>query len=1457
MGKVSRQPRSAFRKAGSYRRMIDWLRWGQAGSVRVLMAAGPVFVFSPSTPAEAACTNTAPASNEIVNCFFLTDPVTGDGIDLSTPIIAPGSTNVTVNIDDTIPRTDVDNDGVISGGTLNVPGAPAISLGSGSTVNLKDAAIADFDPAALEIALFEALQLDFDEVTSQADFDALFDSLAAISPPLATPTDPTVSFGGTGGTFTGGIFNAVEGLFLSAGAAGVSVGDNSALRIDFADSAFVMLTANAPAIRVGNTSALDVMLTDFTTLFTLFDGSPGIESGNTDAVLSVELDQSSIITVGNNSPGIIAPGASSVFNLEVTAADLEGPVLVTHGDNSAGVIANRTNSGSTATITIVNAVTTDFGPGFQTAGKMSPLFFLDLGNMSSSSFSATNSTFQTRGDESPVIHLNNGDDSDALAFFGGVTAGSAGKDSTVISVSSAENNGTQIFSATSLTVMAEGDGSAGIFSQSANNSSSMTTFLADTMVTTKGKDAPAFFTVDAGTQKGTSSNDTVTIINSQFNTMGDNSPGIRVALLNDKSVTELTLDTVTVETEGDMSPGIDVVGVSRDSANSIAATGLDITTRGAGSNALVFNAAALDKAATSASVTSSKVRTEGDNSVGVRAHIGAEDDSSYVFLLESLEATTTGDDANAIEILSGVTPGDATASRASSVVRTSTANATGARSNALVIGTDVVATNPSGAGDAPTDGTAVVDFDSFDGFVATGSRGRSIQNNGTILGGSTGVVLTPGLGLVGNIANNGLIQGTAGAAITYDVTADTADIFELQPMGTVTGTVNAGLGSDTFILGGEGTQTFDQTLIGTQYNGFDIFEKEDGSTWTLSNLSMFPLWEVIEGTLVVQNQLIDPIAIGFTVHNGATLRLSNAVPASTDVARENRVELQPGGIIFGDVDAGNGSDTFVLGGPGTGAFDHALIGAQFHNFENFLKEDESIWTLFGADSSRSFLPGTITGGTLVVNTNLSGFTLVNEAGGRLEGTGGVLDLTNSGTFAPGNSIGTFAVAGDLTLLSTGIFEVEIAADGTSDLVTVEGDTTLAGTVAVNAINYPNNYPLAQDYVVIRTPNDIAGSFDTITDNLPDVDATVTINQPTGPDDDIPNQDGTVVIGYERGSEQSDKSILPNAVQAGGHSGRLFAGTLLGQASSTPTPADNEASFAFAASSDADRRRRGWAALIGSAADMDSTGGVTGYDADTSGIAAGTQFGFDTNGAAAIDAGLGFGYSATNVTNNPSSADIDTWSLGAYGRFHKGPLKLAGAMSYGFQDYTINRVIPLFGAAPMTASGKADGGVFALSAAAYYDVAPRLGLMQAHGLSLSPLVRLDYVNVHRDGYTETGAGILNQTVGSDTWDRTWFGVGVKLVKTIRTQSGATIRPELELRYDHAFGDAQSVTNSVIPAAAGASFTTAGVAEGRDAFSLGAGVSFKISKNVSGRLRYDGTFSGSSSVHRAGAKIGFKF
>ncbi|MCH3857744.1 autotransporter-associated beta strand repeat-containing protein, partial [Campylobacter jejuni] len=64
------------------------------------------------------------------------------------------------------------------------------------------------------------------------------------------------------------------------------------------------------------------------------------------------------------------------------------------------------------------------------------------------------------------------------------------------------------------------------------------------------------------------------------------------------------------------------------------------------------------------------------------------------------------------------------------------------------------------------------------------------------------------------------------------------------------------------------------------------------------------------------------------------------------------------------------------------------------------------------DSSAFAGATTIQAGTLAVNGKLGG-TLDVGAAGRLQGNGSVGDTAVSGTVAPGNSIGTLNVAGNL------------------------------------------------------------------------------------------------------------------------------------------------------------------------------------------------------------------------------------------------------------------------------------------------------------------------------------------------------------------------------------------------------------------------------------------------------------
>lgn len=108
------------------------------------------------------------------------------------------------------------------------------------------------------------------------------------------------------------------------------------------------------------------------------------------------------------------------------------------------------------------------------------------------------------------------------------------------------------------------------------------------------------------------------------------------------------------------------------------------------------------------------------------------------------------------------------------------------------------------------------------------------------------------------------------------------------------------------------------------------------------------------------------------------------------------------------------------------------------------------------------------GGTLTLTGSLSSFTgkLLAESGsislpsnavfngtvdvqqgGVLKGTGkvGGARILSGGRLAPGNSIGTLTLGGALTLENGGIFEAEVGADGSHDLVAVTGNLTLNGS----------------------------------------------------------------------------------------------------------------------------------------------------------------------------------------------------------------------------------------------------------------------------------------------------------------------------------------------------------------------------------------------------------------------------
>ena len=559
------------------------------------------------------------------------------------------------------------------------------------------------------------------------------------------------------------------------------------------------------------------------------------------------------------------------------------------------------------------------------------------------------------------------------------------------------------------------------------------------------------------------------------------------------------------------------------------------------------------------------------------------------------------------------------------------------------------------------------------------------------------------------------------------------------------------------------------------------------------------------------------------------------------------VELQPGSTIIGIVHGNAGTDTLRFGGTGEDVFDLSDIdtGANTQQYRTF-----EAFGVVGGD-------WTFDGATTVAFT---------QTGGTIMGTGTFGDLRlDGGTIAPGNSIGTVNVTGDIAFNAGSTYQVELNAAGQSDLIAATGTATIAATgTTLDIVGAPGIYPAASPtYTILTAAGGVTGAFETITDNLPDIafqaiyNATnVQLIYTAAADGNVTPKaihpsslDGAMGASHLFGETLRLRGGL---VVSGGFSGGASESLSLGYMAGSGTPdtlpphvlAADMPQVPVAAMSNGIPQPRNWAVWgtgLGSMTDVDASGGVPGWDAATGGVAFGVERRADLFGLPSV-VGVAFGFTSSDVASGASDADIEGYHLGLYAASSTGPLSWSGAVSYAFQDHELNRLVP-FGGGTVTALGAADGHALTAGFEAFHDLAGHDG---SSDIRFGPLVTLDSVYAERDGFTETGAGILNLTVAGDDTSQAVTGLGVagSLTRTVGT---TLVTLDGRVAWQHVFGDRQVTSTSAIPAA-GATFVTASAPINRDRIALGLGTALEFSDNVSAHLRYDGAFSGSTTDHR---------
>ena len=327
------------------------------------------------------------------------------------------------------------------------------------------------------------------------------------------------------------------------------------------------------------------------------------------------------------------------------------------------------------------------------------------------------------------------------------------------------------------------------------------------------------------------------------------------------------------------------------------------------------------------------------------------------------------------------------------------------------------------AGDG-NDKTISGDISGSGGLTKIGSGTQTLSGNNTYTGVTT--INTGTLKLTGSLSDSTAVSIASGA--TFDVdSSDTVasiegagniDIASSQALtvGDSNDKTSSGVisGSGTLSKVGSGTLTLAGTNTKTGSIGIA------GGTLSVSsssNLGATP-GSVDEDNIVFNNNATLKTTSSFTLASNKGITMTGAGKISTDAS----TTLTYGGVI---TDSGaltkTGAGTLILTGENT------YTGAT-----------------------------TVSAGTLIVGTSSNGSDSiiagnVSVEGGVLSG-GGVIDgnvayASSAGTLAPGNSIGTLTVGGNLTLSTDDTTEIEFNASS-ADKIIVNGNTVIAGTISL-------------------------------------------------------------------------------------------------------------------------------------------------------------------------------------------------------------------------------------------------------------------------------------------------------------------------------------------------------------------------------------------------------------------------
>jgi autotransporter-associated beta strand protein len=425
-------------------------------------------------------------------------------------------------------------------------------------------------------------------------------------------------------------------------------------------------------------------------------------------------------------------------------------------------------------------------------------------------------------------------------------------------------------------------------------------------------------------------------------------------------------------------------------------------------------------------------------------------------------------------------------------------------------------------------------------------------------------------------------------------------------------------------------------------------------------------------------------------------------------------------------------------------------------------------------------------GTLAVNTaNFTCNTLTVNTGGTLKGTGtisGTVFVASGGSLSPSNSPGTMSITGDVTLSSGSFLDIEIDPNAVLyDHLNLTGSFTIGSDATL--IVYPEEgfYPSpSPTYTIVTADGGVFGEFDSVVNFVPSIVATpaydanhVYLNMNVIPINNLPLDKEALIVARclapvdpARGSDLEQitnalrfmsiaqmESTLHEMLPSLFNVLDLSQETTLIDIRETLS---REMNYNCNKECGASQKVRVWGDYFSSSSSQHSSGINAGYDTRPRGAVAGVDIRIgDTSyfGGGCGYARTPFEWKREQGSGSSTSAFGSLYGGGFFNRYFYGQGALIGGMNFYHtkRNIVFNTLLSNVNFTRV-AKGKTSG----LSVLSHFET----GLIYERGITIRPSLKLDYLFLVREAFSEQGADSVDLVVERHVADLLRTEVGIE-------------------------------------------------------------------------------------------------